>query len=159
MIVEMTTLTLRVTLRIAAISAHVPPTAIATMHTNGTCNTGGRLTSAPAQPAISAASRYWPFEPMLNRFILNPIATATPEMYSGTALLMMIVTDCVESIVFHISRKASIGSLPERIRATDEMMIAAMAAATGAISERRMRALTPTLPFARRSCRSRDRRA
>src|SRR6056297_3739665 len=102
MIVETTTLTLRVTLRIPAINAHEPPTRIATRNTNGTCNSGGRLTSAPAQPATRAARRYCPLEPMLNRFILNPIATATPEMYSGTAVLMMMTTDWVLSIDFHI---------------------------------------------------------
>ena len=33
-----------------------------------------------AQAAMSEASLYWPSTPMLNRFILNPMATATPEM-------------------------------------------------------------------------------
>ena len=80
MIVAMTTLTLRVTFRIAANNAHVPPTITATRKTNATWIGGGSDTSAPAQPAINVARRYWPFEPMLNRFILNPIATATPAM-------------------------------------------------------------------------------
>ena len=80
MIVEITTLTLRVTLRMAAMRAHVPPTVMATRNTNTTWIGAGNDTCAPAQPEISAARMYCPFEPMLNRFILNPIATATPAM-------------------------------------------------------------------------------
>ncbi len=146
MMVDTTTLTLRVTLRMAAINAHDPPTVIATTNTNGTCSSGGRLTSAPAQPATSAARMYWPFEPMLNRFILNPIATATPEMYSGTEVLMMSTTAAVESIVFHISTKASTGLLPEISSAIDEIRIAAIAATRGASDARQIRSNISELP-------------
>jgi len=35
------------------------------------------VTAAPTTAATTAAIRYWPSTPMLNRFIRNPIATAT----------------------------------------------------------------------------------
>ena len=78
MIVEITSLTPRVTLRMPGIAAHIAPTITAIARTNGMWSTLGRLTSAPKYAANSAASRYWPSAPMLNRPILKPIATATP---------------------------------------------------------------------------------
>ena len=51
---------------------------IATTNTNSTCRGAHSDTAAPAAAASSAASWYWPAAPMLNRFILNPMATATP---------------------------------------------------------------------------------
>ncbi len=91
MIVEITSLTLRVTLSTPAIPAHREPTTIATRMMNPTCRGAGNATSAPAHAAISPARRYWPSTPMLNRFIWNPIATATPAMNSGVAWLMIDV--------------------------------------------------------------------
>ena len=44
-----------------------------------TWKTAGNVTAAPAAAASTAAIRYWPLTPMLNRFILNPIATASAD--------------------------------------------------------------------------------
>ena len=50
---------------------------------------------APAKTAAANdATRYWPSTPMLNRFILNPMATATAERYRTVASLM-IATICL----------------------------------------------------------------
>ena len=35
------------------------------------------------------ASMYWPSTPMLNRFMRKPMATATPDRYSGVARFSM----------------------------------------------------------------------
>ena len=83
MIVEITSLTPRVTLSTPAMPAHSAPTTIATSMMNVTWSGAGSSTAAPAAAAMSAAIRYWPSTPMLNRPILNPIATATPAMNSG----------------------------------------------------------------------------
>ena len=58
MIVEITSLTPRFTFNTPAIAAKAPPMTIATMNMNGTCNTAGRLTSAPSAAVSSAAIRY-----------------------------------------------------------------------------------------------------
>ena len=78
MIVEMTSLTPRVTLRSAAIAAHRPPTMTATRMIT-TCSAAGSAHAPPAAAASIAARRYWPSTPMLNRFIRNPIATASAD--------------------------------------------------------------------------------
>jgi hypothetical protein len=80
MIVEITSWTPRVTLSTAAISAQAAPVSIATSTINGTCTTAGTEIQAPNAAATSAAIRYWPSTPMLKRFILKPIATASPAM-------------------------------------------------------------------------------
>ena len=80
MIVLITSLTPRVTLSSAAMPAQNAPTAIATMRVIAIRSGPGRMLmkAAPATAADSiAASRYWPSTPMLNRFILKPMATAT----------------------------------------------------------------------------------
>src|SRR5262245_8345526 len=92
MIVEITSLTLRVTLSTPAIPAHSEPTTIATTMMKRTWNGAGHAIWAPAHAAMRPARRYWPSTPMLNRFIWNPMATATPAMNSGVDWLMIEVT-------------------------------------------------------------------
>ena len=41
--------------------------------------TGGSFIAPPAMAATTAAKRYWPSTPMLNRFIWKPMATASPD--------------------------------------------------------------------------------
>ena len=80
MIVLITSLTPRVTFSSAAIPAQAAPTAIATISVMAIRRKPGSddMKAAPATAAASiAASRYWPSTPMLNRFILKPMATAT----------------------------------------------------------------------------------
>lgn len=77
MIVETTSLTPRVVFRNPAMPAQKAPTSIATMTIRAIWNGPGRLRLAPTSAATIAASRYWPSTPMLKRFILNPIATAS----------------------------------------------------------------------------------
>ena len=80
MIVEMTSLTPRVTFSTAAMPAQAAPTAIATNSVMMMRRKPGTddMNAAPATAAdSSAASRYCPSTPMLNRFILKPTATAT----------------------------------------------------------------------------------
>jgi hypothetical protein len=79
MIVEMTSLTPRVTLSTAAIPAHIAPTSTAVSSVTNTCSGAGNETAPPTAAANSAASRYCPSTPMLNRFIRKPIATATAD--------------------------------------------------------------------------------
>ncbi len=79
MIVEITSLTPRQTFRMPAIAAHAAPTAMATRMMKVTWKIAGNVTAAPAAAASTAAIRYWPLTPMLNRFILNPIATASAD--------------------------------------------------------------------------------
>ena len=79
MIVEITSLTPRVTLSAPAIAAQTCPPSMATTRISGTWRTAGRSTLAPTQAAISAAIVYWPSTPMLNSPILNAMANATPE--------------------------------------------------------------------------------
>ena len=63
----------------AAIAAHAAPTTTATSMMKVTWNSAGNVTAAPAPAASNAAIKYWPCTPMLNRFILNPIATASAD--------------------------------------------------------------------------------
>lgn len=79
MIVEMTSLTPRRTLSSPAIAAHPAPTSTATKMISAMCSGAGRVTAPPTAAAVSAARRYWPSTPMLKRFILNPIATASAD--------------------------------------------------------------------------------
>ncbi len=79
MIVEMTSLTPRVTLSRPAIPAQKAPTAMATTTISATWSGGGSVTAPPTAAASIAARRYWPSTPMLNRFILNPMATAIAD--------------------------------------------------------------------------------
>jgi hypothetical protein len=58
--------------------AHAMPTSIAVRRMTARWSGAGSVTAAPTAAATSAASRYWPSTPMLNRFILKPMATATP---------------------------------------------------------------------------------
>ena len=77
MIVEMTSLTPRVTLSTPAIPAHSAPTATAT-RTMTTISSGpGSVSQPPTTAAKNAAMRYCPSTPMLNRFIRKPMATAS----------------------------------------------------------------------------------
>ncbi len=77
MIVETTSLTPRVVLRMPAMPAQKAPTSIATTRMSRMCSGPGRVTEAPTSAATIAASRYWPSTPMLNRFIRKPMATAS----------------------------------------------------------------------------------
>ncbi len=79
MIVEITSLTPRNTLRSAAIKAHNAPTTIAIARMKLTCRGAGNVTAAPAAADSTAAKRYCPSTPMLNNAILKPIATASAE--------------------------------------------------------------------------------
>ena len=79
MIVEMTSLTPRVTRKIPAMPAHSAPTAIATRMAATVLSLPGSQASPANAAAAKPASRYWPSTPMLNRFIRKPIAAATPE--------------------------------------------------------------------------------
>ena len=79
MIVEMTSLTPRVALSRPARPAHMPPTSTATRTITSWCSPVGSVTAPPTQAAVIAARRYWPSTPMLNRFIRNPIATASAD--------------------------------------------------------------------------------
>ena len=78
MIVEITSLTPRVTLSAPATPDQRAPTSIATSRMKPMCRTVGRCTLAPAAAASSAASWYWPSTPMLNSAARKPIATAIP---------------------------------------------------------------------------------
>ncbi len=89
MIVEITSLTPRVTFRTPARPAHALPTRTAVSRMMPTWNGPGSSSWAPTQAAMKEASTYWPSTPMLNRFILNPMATETPAMKSGVARLRM----------------------------------------------------------------------
>ncbi len=79
MIVEMTSETPRLTFRYAAMLAQNPPATIATTIATRMLRTPG----SHAWPAKSAAAndptRYCPSTPILNRFILNPTATAIAD--------------------------------------------------------------------------------
>ena len=77
MIVEMTSLTPRVTLSTAAMPAHRPPTTIATTMISDVQHARQARPRRRRAAAIIAASRYWPSTPMLNRFIRKPMATAS----------------------------------------------------------------------------------
>jgi hypothetical protein len=79
MIVEMTSLTPRVTLRIAAMPAHIAPTSIAVTTINRMCSGLGSSTDPPTTAAVKAARRYCPSTPMLNRFMRKPMATASAD--------------------------------------------------------------------------------
>ena len=80
MMEEMTSLTPRYALSSPGIDAHAAPTSIATRKVSRMCSGAGSSTAAAAAAPNSAASLYCPSTPMLNRFILKPMATATPEM-------------------------------------------------------------------------------
>ena len=79
MIVEMTSLTPRVVLRMPASPAYSAPTTIATTMMTRMWRTCGRLMRPPICAANKKATRYWPSTPMLNRFMRNPIAAATAD--------------------------------------------------------------------------------
>ena len=77
-----TSLTPRVTLSRAATPAQDAPTTMATSSVMAIRKKLGSesMKAAPATTAdIIAANRYWPSTPMLNRFILKPMATATAD--------------------------------------------------------------------------------
>ena len=78
MIVEMTSLTPRVTLSTPAMPAHSAPATIATtIATHGVEVAGQPGLRRRTRPAAKTAERYWPSTPMLNRFIRKPIAAAS----------------------------------------------------------------------------------
>ncbi len=80
MIVEMTSLTPRVTFSSAAIPAqNAVPASIATTMVATWRSPLGSATEPANAPASTAANRYWPSTPMLNRFIRKPMATATAD--------------------------------------------------------------------------------
>ena len=63
MIVEMTSLTPRVTFRIAAIPAQNAPTSMATTTMSSTCRGAGKATAPPTPAAMSAANAILTFDP------------------------------------------------------------------------------------------------
>ena len=77
MIVEMTSLTPRVTFRTPAMPAQTAPTEHRDQDDERDLQRAGqrRRRRRPAA-AKNAARRYWPSTPMLNRFIRKPMATA-----------------------------------------------------------------------------------
>ena len=80
MIVEITSLTPRVTRSRPAMPAHRAPASMATRIAPTMLSCPGSQACAGERPrAAKAATRYWPSTPMLNRFIRKPIAAATPE--------------------------------------------------------------------------------
>ena len=79
MIVEMTSLTPRVTLSRPAIPAHRPPAAMATTMATMMFSQPGSQPWPAKTAAAKAATRYCPSTPMLNRFIRKPMATATAD--------------------------------------------------------------------------------
>ena len=79
MIVEITSLTPRVTLSSATKPAQHAPTSIATRMIATCRKPVGSATEPPNAAASIAASRYWPSTPMLNRFIRKPMATAIAD--------------------------------------------------------------------------------
>ena len=79
MIVEMTSLTPRVTLSSAAMPAQRAPTTTATSTTTMMSSGPGSSSQPPTTAAKKAAIWYWPSTPMLNRFIRKPMATARPD--------------------------------------------------------------------------------
>ena len=79
MIVLITSLTPRPTFRIPAMPAQIAPVAIATRIATMMFSQPGRKCAPANTAAAKDAIRYWPSTPMLNRFILKPMATATAE--------------------------------------------------------------------------------
>ncbi len=79
MIVLITSLTPRPTLSSPAISAQSAPVTMAMMIETMMFSQPGRKFAPAKTAAAKDAIRYWPSTPMLNRPILNPIATATAE--------------------------------------------------------------------------------
>ena len=79
MIVEITSLTPRVTLSSPAIPAHRPPATMATTRAAMMFSHPGSQPWPAKTAAAKAATRYCPSTPMLNRFIRNPMATAMAD--------------------------------------------------------------------------------
>ncbi len=79
MIVVTTSLTPRLAFSTPAMPDQTAPTTMATMIMSGICRMPGRVSAPPTTAAKKAAMRYWPSTPMLNRFIRNPMATASAE--------------------------------------------------------------------------------
>src|SRR5687768_3733484 len=124
----------------------------------------GSVTAAPAHAANTAATRYWPSTPMLNRFIRKPTLTASPARNSGMLRLIQarIWFDCARGVSPKLNRAAtaSTGST-SRIVSTIARMTSAARTATTAdstdSSSRRVRSLIAatsrppgTLPRSRR---------
>jgi hypothetical protein len=89
MIVEITSLTPRVTFSTPAIPAHTAPVTMAMTMMRATCSGPGSDTAAPSPAESTAASRYWPSTPMLNSAIRKPMATASAARKYGTARSMI----------------------------------------------------------------------
>ena len=79
MMVEMTSETPRVTLRMPAIPAQRAPAAIATKSATMMLSQPGNQPWPAKSAAANEATRYWPSTPMLKRFIRKPMATAIAE--------------------------------------------------------------------------------
>ena len=79
MIVEITSLTPRVTLRTPAMPAQIEPTSIATTSPSTTLRKPGRIAAPTTIAAAYDAIWYWPSTPMLNRFIRKPMAAARAD--------------------------------------------------------------------------------
>src|SRR2546426_7059463 len=132
MIVEMTSLTPRVTFRNPATPAQAAPTAMPTSRMTVMWMGGGRCRSGPTAAAMNTANRYWPSTPMLNRFILKPMATARAEMYSGIAVLTMAIIEFVWTPYDTIWWNAVKGFLWINSRAMEETRSEKTRAPTGA---------------------------
>jgi hypothetical protein len=79
MIVEITSLTPRVTLSRPAMPAHIAPTTIATSRPSTTLSRPGTRAAPTVIAAAYEATWYWPSTPMLNRFIRKPMAAASAD--------------------------------------------------------------------------------
>ena len=87
MMVEITSLTPRLTFSQPAKPAQIAPVAMATTRQKRMCNGAGKSTAAPATAVAKSATLICPSTPMLKRFILKPMATAAAEIMSGVARL------------------------------------------------------------------------
>ena len=88
---------------------------------NSTWIGAGRFTLLPAWAEINAAKRYCPSTPMLNRFILKPMATAVAEKISGVARSSISTSLSVLPAVSTIVVKASTGFFPVTARMKAEI--------------------------------------
>ena len=149
--VLITSCTLRVTFIQPESPAQRAPMSMAVRMIADTCKTGGRSNWLPTCAAMNAASTYWPSTPMLKRFIRKPIATATPERYSGVDQLMVSTSVLRRTPYSKTLPKATNGFAPEIASTMEETTNAKTSDAMGGASASQRSLLTP--PPLRRSCR------
>ena len=79
MIVEITSLTPRVTFSSPAMPAQIAPTPIATISSRGTCSTAGRCDLDADDRDCQRRQAVLPLDADVEQAIRNPIATASPD--------------------------------------------------------------------------------